>query len=127
MSSMDRHECLMVVADLTSGAAVSDWDVGPPVGEAWRIIAARANHDDPAAHDMQLLIYQGASYFAAYYYVAVPQFVEHMLYGSTVSAFSESVILKYGDTLRQHYPVVLAAGKKAYWQLVYERILGVCT
>ena len=115
----------MVVADLTSGAAVSDWDVGPPVGEAWRIIAARANHDDPAAHDMQLLIYQGASMFAVAYYTAVAQYTEKMLYVSGV--FGEPLILKYGDTLRQHYPVVLAAGKKAYWQLVYERILGVCT
>jgi len=117
----------MQVDTLASGAAITDWDVGPPVGECWRIIAARANHDDPAAHDMQLLVYQGAKYFAISYNTAVAQYTEKMIYGTGIPGFIEPIILKYGDTLRIHFPVALAAGKKAYWNLMWEKLLGVCT
>jgi len=122
---MNRHENVMVVAAPVSSAAVSYFDLGPPVGECWRIIAARANHDDPAAHDLEILVLQGAVTFQVSFNSAVAQYVPKMLYAGGVLV--EPLILKYGDYLRINFPVVLAAGKKAYWGVIYEKLLGVCT
>jgi hypothetical protein len=119
----DRVVWRRTLALVASAAAATFLDAGPAAGELWRVLAASAYHDDPAAHDVYWGLVQGATSYPFEGGVNLVTSAKHQLY--TGIQAKESIILRAGDAVRITSTAAMAAGKKLYMHLWLEQLLGV--
>jgi hypothetical protein len=119
-SYSDWHHSLQMTI---SAAAVTELAAGPAVGEVWRVIAASAYHDDPAAHDMAWNLRQGATTLPMENGTNEPTMYKHQLYEKVFC--KDPIVLRYGDYIVVQSSVVTAAGKKMYINADVQVLVGV--
>jgi hypothetical protein len=106
-----------------SAAAATYLEAGPAAGELWRVLAAVAYHDDPAAHDVYWGLTQAGVFMPFETGFNLTTSTKYSLY--TGVATRESLILHAGDAARITATAAMAAGKKWYINLWLEQLLGV--
>jgi hypothetical protein len=116
----DWHHSLQLIS---SAAAVALLEATPAQGEVWRIIAASAYHDDPAAHDVYWSLKQGATTLPMETGANLATNYKHQLYNQV--KVGDAIELRYGEAIVINSSVAMAAGKKFYISLYLMVKLGV--
>lgn len=104
-----------VIEPVTGAAATEDVDLRPPVGSVWLVEEIALYHDDPAAIEVDTILYDGVTEMRVGTFTNVAQYSYRWLRNAntTGSGMQFPLYLTRSNYFRASY-LSIAAGKKGY-------------